>query len=259
MGHPVFERRSRGSRPLLGTMVTYEALDNMELQSQLGPDFVIIDCQHSLISESAARRLIYASHTPSTAIMVRVSSADPYKIGSVLDAGADAVIVPMVNTAQEARVAVAACRYGPAGIRSLGATRRSLPADPRALEDRASCFVMVETVEGVNNLEEICCVPGLSGIFLGSGDLAVTMGEPLFANPSTPALRMASRKVAAACQAVGLIAGAYAGPAARAKELIDDGFDLLAIGIDWLYVRSGICANLEEIQKYLASPQETGC
>jgi len=234
-------------------MITYDAPDNVELQSQLGPDFVIIDCQHSLITEGAARRLIYASHTPSTAIIVRVSSGDPYKIGSVLDAGADAVIVPMVNTAYEARAVVAACNYGPAGIRSLGPTRRSLTADPRALEERVCCFVMVETEEAVSNIEEICAVPGLGGIFLGSGDLAVTMGEPLFSSIPSAALRAASRKVAAECRAAGIIAGAYAGPGTRAKDFIDDGFDLLAIGIDWLYVRSGICASLEEIRKLLPS------
>jgi len=253
MVHQIFDPQIERSTPLLGTMVTYEALDNMELQSQLGPDFVIIDCQHSLITEAAAQRLMYGSHTPTTAIMVRVSSGDPEKIGSVLDAGADAVIVPMVNNAQEARAAVAACKYGPAGIRSLGATRRALPIDPRELEDRASCFAMIETVEGMTNLTAICGVPGLCGIFLGSGDLSLTMGEPLFTYPSPPALRNASQQIVTACRAAGIIAGAYAGPMARTKELIDDGFQLLAIGIDWLYVRNGICSNIAEVRNYLAS------
>jgi 4-hydroxy-2-oxoheptanedioate aldolase len=253
MVHRALDLQTPRSMPILGTMVTYDALDNIELQSQLGPDFVIIDCQHSLITETAAQRLIYGSHTPSTAILVRVSSGDSEKIGRVLDAGADGVIVPMVNTAEEARAAVSACRYGPEGRRSLGPTRRALPADPRSLEERVSCFVMIETVEGVSNLEEICAVPELAGLFLGSADLSITMGEPLFTYPSPPALRKASREIVAACRAAGIIAGAYAGPMARAKELIEDGFQLLAIGIDWLYVRSGICADIDEIKGYLAS------
>lgn len=253
MGHAVFEMKGGRSTPILGTMVTYDALDGIELQSQLGPDFIVIDCQHTLITEAAAKRLIYGSHNPKTAIMVRVSSGDAAKIGAVIDAGADAVIIPMVNSAEETRAAVAACRYGPRGIRSLGPTRRSLPPDPRALEDRVSCFVMIETAEAMANLEEICAVPGLAGVYLGSADLSLSMSEPLFVLPSPAFLRQVDRTIVAACRKAGIIAGAHAGPMIRTKELIDDGFQLLTIGLDWLYVRSGITGDLTEINDYLGS------
>jgi 2-keto-3-deoxy-L-rhamnonate aldolase RhmA len=159
----------------------------------------------------------------------------------------------MVNTAEQACAAVSACRYGQRGIRSLGPTRRSLSPDPEALEARVSCFVMIETAEAVANLDEICAVPGLAGVYLGSADLSLSMGEPLFVLPSLPFLREVDREIVKACRKAGIIAGAHAGPMERTKELIDDGFQLLTLGLDWLYVRSGITADLATVSAYLAS------
>ena len=94
------------------------------------------------------------------ATAVRLPSTDPAPIGRVLDAGADAVIIAMVESAEQAAAAVAATRYAPAGVRSFGPLRASLGLDPAALEARVSVFAMVETAQGLSALEEICAVPG---------------------------------------------------------------------------------------------------
>jgi 2-keto-3-deoxy-L-rhamnonate aldolase RhmA len=253
MAHPTFVRCATQAKPVFGTMVTYDALDAVELQSQIGPDFIVIDCQHTLITEDSTQRLLYGAQNSNVATMVRVSSLDPAKIGAVADAGADAVIIPMVSTAEEARTAVEACRYGTRGSRSLGPLRRSLVADPRMLEERISCFAMIETAEAITNLDAICATEGLAGVYLGSADLSLSLNEPLFVLPSLPFLRDIDRKIVAACRSNGIIAGTHAGPMMRTKELIDDGFQLLTLGLDWIYVANGIKSELAEVNAYLDS------
>ncbi len=101
-------------------------------------------------------------------------------IGRALDAGAAGVIVPMVNSAAEARAAVAACRYPPDGIRSWGPARlhaRRIPSTaPERANARVHCLVMVETLDAVRNLDEIAAVAGVTAVFVGPSDLAVDMG-----------------------------------------------------------------------------------
>ena len=113
------------------------------------------------------------------ATAVRLPSTDPAPIGRVLDAGADAVIIAMVESAEQAAAAVAATRYAPAGVRSFGPLLASLGLDPAALEARVSVFAMVETAQGLSALEEICAVPGLTGVYVGPADLAISLGYGL--------------------------------------------------------------------------------
>ncbi len=119
------------------------------------------------------------SSTFPIATAVRLPSADPAPIGRVLDAGADAVIVAMVESAEQAAAAVAATRYAPAGVRSFGPLRASLGLDPAAHEAGTSVFAMIETARGLSALDEICAVPGLAGVYVGPADLAISLGHGL--------------------------------------------------------------------------------
>ena len=97
-----------------------------------------------------------------------------------LDAGAYGVIVPMVNNRAEAEQAVAACRYPPAGIRSFGRCARRCAAGrddyARRANEEVACIAMIETAEGVDNVDEIAATPGLDGIYIGPSDLALAIG-----------------------------------------------------------------------------------
>lgn len=256
MVHGSFDRCGSRADPIFGTMVTFDALDAVELHSQLGPDYLVIDCQHTLIAEHSAQRLIYAAQTPGTAVMVRVSSGDPTLIGKIADAGADAVIIPMINNAEEAAAAVAACCFGSRGVRSLGPVRRFLSPDPGVLEERIACFVMIETAQAMDNLDAICATPGLAGVYLGSADLSLSLGEKLFVLPSPPFLREAGQRIVAACRKAGVIPGAHAGPMERTRELIDDGFQLLTLGLDWLYIMRGAREDIAAAKAYLAERRD---
>jgi 4-hydroxy-2-oxoheptanedioate aldolase len=256
--HEQFRRALEGPEPIFGAMATWDSFGAVETLAELSPDFLIIDCQHSFISERESQRLLYASHNPKLATLVRVSSHDPTQIGFVLDAGADAVIVPMVENAAQAHAAVGACRHPPAGVRSFGPNRRSmkLSADtPAFLDSRASCFVMVETAEGLRNLSEICAVPGLAGLYIGPADLGISMGIPILTYPVPQGILEALRLIREECSKAGIIAGIQGG-FNRTLELATDGFQLITIGIDWVYLAQGLQADIDLVRDYLQKRKE---
>ena len=141
-----------------------------------GYDYVGFDVQHGYLDDADVALLLRRLEHVPIATAVRLPSTDPAPIGRVLDAGADAVIIAMVESADQAAAAVAATRYAPAGVRSFGPLRASLGHDPAALEARVSVFAMIETAQGLSALDEICAVPGLTGVYVGPADLAISLG-----------------------------------------------------------------------------------
>ena len=152
-------------------------------------------------------------HVP-IATAVRLPSAAPAPIGRVLDAGADAIIVAMIETAEQAAEAVAATRFAPGGVRSFGPLRASLGVDVAALEARVSVYAMVETARGLAALDEICAVPGLVRRLRRarrSGDLdGPRIGRRL--DPPRGARAMA--QIVSTATAAGLVTGVHAGDGA---------------------------------------------
>lgn len=149
-----------------------------EVMAHAGWDSITIDLQHGFADLESTLAMLQAISTTDTVPLVRASWNDPLQIQRVLDAGAYGVICPVVNDAAECARFVGACRYPPLGYRSLGPTRAKLYAgDDYATyaNETVATFAMVETAEGVRNLDEILAVPGLDGVFVGPGDLALTM------------------------------------------------------------------------------------
>ncbi len=245
MPHPVFAQADP-ARPLLGGWVTFDSFPVVELLAHAGFDYLGIDTQHGMLDVPAAARLLYAAPIGGLPVIVRVPANDGAQIGKILDCGADGVIVPMVNTAAEAAVAVAACRYAPDGVRSFGPVRRHIGRDVKAVQDRAACFVMIETAEAVANVEAIVRTPGLTGIYLGPADLAVSMGLAPSAVPTAPALREAQQRVSAACREAGIIAGCHGLSAAHVREMAEDGYGLVSLTADKGYMLAGAAQLLSD-------------
>lgn len=150
-----------------------------EMVAHMGFDSITIDMQHGPISFDAALGMLQAISTTEVTPIVRVPVLEAGIIGRVLDAGAMGVICPMVNTAEQARALVSACRYPPQGTRSFGPLRAWLYAgqDYHAkANDTVLAFAMIETVEAMENLEAICAVEGLDGVYIGPSDLSLTHG-----------------------------------------------------------------------------------
>jgi 2-keto-3-deoxy-L-rhamnonate aldolase RhmA len=146
-------------------------------------DFVWIDMEHNPLTLEAVQAHIMATKGSDTVPLVRVPWNDPVIIKPVLDIGAAGIIVPMIRTADEVRLAVAACRYPPEGIRGFGPRRPSNygriggPEFCKAANEAMITIVQVEHIDAVRNLDEILAVPGLSGIVIGSNDLSGSMGH----------------------------------------------------------------------------------
>ncbi|MDP9090224.1 MAG: aldolase/citrate lyase family protein [Pseudomonadota bacterium] len=235
--------------PSFGGWVTIDSLAVVEHLALVGFDYIGIDTQHSMIDIPTAAKLLYALPAGAPPSIVRVPSNDHAAIGRILDCGADGVIVPMINTAQDAAAAVQACRYSPSGSRSFGPIRTHIGRDVSELQERAACLVMVETEEAVRNIDSIVRTPGITGVYLGPADLAVTMGLPPTPRPMPQTLREAVRKVAKACREAGVTPACHGLSAEHIAEAIADGYSVITLTADKGYLRAGAAALLNECRK----------
>jgi 2-keto-3-deoxy-L-rhamnonate aldolase RhmA len=232
MVHAAFSGRWDRDEPAIGGWLTSVSESTLELFGRLGYDYVGIDTQHTVVSPSDAAVLVRRLAAAPFAVLVRVPSNEPAAIGRVLDAGADGVIVPMVSTAAEARDAVAACRYPPGGVRSFGPMRTDLGLELTEIEARACCFVMIETAEGLGNVDGICAVPGLAGVYIGPADLSIGLGLNPMRAFTTDQLQAPVDTIRAACARNGLVMGAHSLNGADAARWAGRGARLVSIGAD---------------------------
>jgi 4-hydroxy-2-oxoheptanedioate aldolase len=204
--------------------------------------YVCLDLQHGLMSYESFLGCMYALARTGSTPIARVPSLDSELIGKVLDAGAQGIIVPMVETGQEAARAVAACRYYPEGRRSIGSTRGvyTLGNDPQMVNREVICMVMIETALGVRNVEEICSVPGVDGVYLGPGDLAITLGLQPTLIPQPGEHADSIERVRAACAAHEIVAGIQCESSASALQRSEAGFRMVTVTTDIHVLRSGL-------------------
>ncbi len=164
-----------------GAWLSVPSSYSAELVAHAGFDWVCIDMQHGVIDYQVAVTMLQAISTTDTTPIVRVPWNEPSIIGRMLDAGAMGVIVPMVNSVDEARAAVAACRYAPLGIRSYGPTRAALYAGPDYFDhanEEVACIPMIETRQALAQVDDILSVPGIDAVYVGPIDMSLTLGLP---------------------------------------------------------------------------------
>jgi 2-keto-3-deoxy-L-rhamnonate aldolase RhmA len=227
-----------------------------EAFAQTGYDYVGFDCQHGYLDDAdVAPLLSRLEHVP-IATAVRLPSAAPAPIGRVLDAGADAVIIAMVETAEQAAGAVAATRYAPRGVRSFGPLRATLGLEVAALEARAAVFAMVETARGVAAVEQICAVPGLAGVYVGPADLAISMGHGPAEAWTQPAVLDAMAGIHSAATAAGLVAGVHAGDGERGSAAAQMGFRMITLASESQALRRGAATHLAAASAGTAQPSD---
>jgi 4-hydroxy-2-oxoheptanedioate aldolase len=184
----------------------------------------------------------YAETTP----VVRIPFNDTPWFGKALDAGAEGVIVPMVNSRGDAERAVTATRYGPLGVRSFGPVRSGMlvGSDPDAVNREVLCLVMVETAEAVERAEEICSTPGVDGIYIGPADLAISLGLAVSQMFEAQVHVDAIDHARDAAVRNGIIAGIHTGSGAQARAFADAGFRMCTISSDAWWLRQMAQAEL---------------
>ena len=206
-----------------------------ETMAHAGWDSITVDLQHGFAGIESLLIMLQAISTTDTVPMVRASWNDALQIQRMLDAGAYGVICPVVNTAEECRRFVGACRYPPAGYRSLGPTRASVYGGSdyaRHANETVVTFAMVETAEGLSNLDEILAVPGLDGVFVGPGDLGLTLVGEFGIDVHHPTVAEAIRTIGARTRAAGKIAGIWCPSSEIAIEMKGLGYQFLTVGSD---------------------------
>ena len=220
-----------------------------ETMANLGFDWLCVDLQHGMISHSDLAAMLPAISTGAATPLVRVPWNEPREIMKALDAGAYGVIVPMVNNQDEAAQAVAACRYPPAGMRSFGPIRAALYGGPgytAEANEQLACIAMVETEEGLANLDAIAATPGLDAIYIGPADLAFALGLTP-GQDDDPKHVEAVASILAACRRHGIAAGIHTGSLAYTRQYLEQGFNLVALGSDGGFMARAAAADLAAV------------
>jgi 4-hydroxy-2-oxoheptanedioate aldolase len=221
-----------------------------EAIARAGFDCVALDMQHGLLDTAAVVRGIGGIAHAGKPALVRIPVGDNAFASRVLDMGAEAVIAPMINSADEARAFVAATKYPPVGERSWGPNRAMTlrGTTPQQHLDSGNAtslaLAMIETRRALDALDEILGVDGLDGVFVGPSDLSVTLSEGKRIAPLDKALDEPIALIAERTKAAGKIAGIFAASPERAVTFRTMGYRLIALGSDNLYLATGAKAML---------------
>ncbi len=207
------------------------------LMAEAGYDAVVLDWQHGPgVTETTVVPCIDAINAvPGVASLVRLPSVNDYYISHVLDAGASGVIVPMIRSADEARIAGAACRYAPEGHRSMGyaphmRSGETLQEYTLRANREIICLVMIETKEALECVEEVCGVPGIDGLYIGPFDLSLNMGVEIATWPEDPRHLAAADRIFSAAKQKNLVVGHHGMNPAVSAKFVKLGSQLCQLG-----------------------------
>jgi 4-hydroxy-2-oxoheptanedioate aldolase len=213
-----------------------------EVMAHQGWDSLTIDLQHGVIDYAAMVTMLQAISTTPTVPVVRVPWLEPGILMKALDAGAYAVICPMVNTREDAQKLVAWTHYAPRGTRSFGPVRASLyggPDYPQHADDTIVAFAMIETAQALDNLDAILSVEGLDAIYIGPSDLSLALGcKPDFDHPE-PKAAQAIEHILDRAQAHGVLAGIHNGVPEVALARAAKGFRFVTVSSDARLMAAG--------------------
>lgn len=226
-----------------------------ETMAGLGLDALCVDMQHGTTELSNLLPLLQAISLTDTSPVVRVAWNDPAAIMKSLDLGAYSIIVPMINTADDAARAVAACRYPPVGMRSWGPMRPAQYWGTHYLDhvnDEVLVIAMIETKEGLDNLETICATRGLDAVYIGPADLSFALGLPPRADNMDPLHLAACDRIRDAAHRHGIKACMHCGSAEFAANAVKRGFDLVMLASDIGSLTAGVRGQVDDFKAALA-------
>lgn len=231
----------RAGEPIVNAWLSFGAPYAAESICHQGFDSATIDCQHGLIGYDMAVAMLHAVSSTNAVPLVRPSGPFPAEIMRFLDGGAYGVICPMVSTRADAETLVGACRYPPLGQRSFGPARALLygGADYRTgANGEILVMAMIETAEGLANLDAICDTPGLDGIYVGPNDLSLALGYEPRNEPTDAEVCDAINRIRKACARRGLLVGIFASDGDAARRRTQEGFGFVTPGNDATLLRA---------------------
>lgn len=257
-----FKQQLRDGTPKLGLFLNAHSPTVAEQLAHSGYDWLLVDSQHGPMGFETLSAMIAGISSGGAKSLVRVAGChDRGGIQQSLDVGADGVLVPYINTADEARAAVSCCRYPTAGTRSVYFPQRSMNKGgllgyAGAANDNVIVALQVETADCIRNIDEIAAVPGVDLLFLGQNDLCMSLG--LYEKYQFPAmyfsdeLRDATDRLRAAAARNDVILGLFLFGADRVGEFLEKGFPFISVGNDLHHVLTQAetyVGNVESISK----------
>jgi 4-hydroxy-2-oxoheptanedioate aldolase len=226
----------KAGKPQVGTWLSLGDVFASRVMARTGFPWLTVDLEHSPIDWSAMANCIGAIADAGCTPLVRVPRGDHDYIKRVLDAGAHGIIVPMVNTVEEAKIAIAAAKYPPAGNRSVGGSLHALNFGASAgdyfkhANDEILVILQTESPEGVANSEAIYSLPGVDGIFVGPNDLQAQMRTPDGKDPSPEEFEAMLQRVLAMGKKVGTPVGLHCQSTEQVQKRIAEGWQFIALG-----------------------------
>ena len=222
-----------------------------EIMAGQGYDAINIDVQHGALDYAALLPMLQAIRATGVTPLARVPWLEPGIIMKALDAGAMGIICPMVNNRADAEALVSYMRYPPLGQRSFGPTRAAV-ADPGygvEANGEVLAMAMIETADGVRNLEEICATPGLDGVYVGPADLTLGTQQgrlPPALDREEPEMVEIIRRIADVCRANGIKAGIHCGTPEYAFRAIEWGYEWTTVAADSRLLAAAAGASVAE-------------
>lgn len=239
------KKRIQDSQLTIGTWLTIGHTSLIEVLTQAKFDWIAIDVEHNLVSLDTLRHLIIAGQANNTAIFVRVAINDEVSIKYALDAGADGIIVPMINSAEDAKKLVSYAYYPPKGKRGVGLSRAQGYGDNFSrylewVEKELTVIGQIEHIDAINDLDSITKVDGIDALMIGPYDLSASMGCPgQFDNPD---VKEAIEKFNVVCKKNKMASGLHIVPIEeyRVIQAIKENYSFIAFGTDFNFIKVGL-------------------
>jgi 4-hydroxy-2-oxoheptanedioate aldolase len=228
------------------------------LFAQAGFDFFFIDMEHSCFTMETMSDMILAGRAAGIPAIVRPSSRKSHEyLSRPLDIGASGLLVPQIQSRQEAENVVAWCRYFPMGERGMALSRQhtffeagTTSETMKQLNEEVLIALQIEHRDAVENLPDILSVPGIDAAFVGPEDLAASLGKP--GQTSHPDVEQAVRRVIAVCRDKGIISGIHTGSVDKAKYWIDQGMKFVGFGTDIKLILQVCKSSVKELRSLTA-------
>lgn len=225
----------RAGQAQIGTWMSLGSPLAARFLARGGWHWLTLDMEHGPMDWEVAASVFGAVADAGGVPLIRVPAIDHQHAKRALDQGAYGIVFPMCNSAEQARLAVAACRYPPAGNRSVGGSLHALnfDTDPatyyRRANDEILVVVQIEHVDGLARCEEILAVPGIDAVFIGPNDLLASMGKTPQMETDDPEFVEALRRIHTTAQRLGVAPGLHVADAAAAKRRVAQGWRFIAI------------------------------